>query len=207
MHRIDGIGNVDGMFTEGDPLVPTAPTQITGPWLNAIQEEVVGVITGAGLTLNKADNTQLKQALNILVPKRWGVCIAPSNVSTLADFLAASYTELDDYYTKNGGIMYSNAIPGEFSILFSMVVHVSEATSGSFNMLTSDDATFLYVDGVLAHTYTAGTGIETQAYSHSLSTGDHVIEILHNNAGGDNVDIIMRPFLVPLITFLRSGRV
>lgn len=63
MHRIDGDGHVANQFTEGVPGVQVA-TQITGDWLNALQEELAGVITGAGLTLNKADNGQLRKALN-----------------------------------------------------------------------------------------------------------------------------------------------
>jgi hypothetical protein len=38
-------------------------TVLTSDWANSVQEEIVGVILAAGLTLNKADNTQLSAAI------------------------------------------------------------------------------------------------------------------------------------------------
>lgn len=67
MQRIDGptattsqpapgpVSATPGYFTGGDPSVPLAPTTVTPDWLNAIQEELVGVIIGAGIGLSKAD--------------------------------------------------------------------------------------------------------------------------------------------------------
>jgi hypothetical protein len=63
MHRIDGPGHQAGQFTEGDPGTGTPATTVTADWLNAVQEEIVYVIETAGLTLVKADNTQLEQAI------------------------------------------------------------------------------------------------------------------------------------------------
>jgi len=64
MFRIDGPGATGGnLFTEGDPGLGIAATTVTDEWLNAVQEEVANVIEGAGLTLDKADNTQLTQAI------------------------------------------------------------------------------------------------------------------------------------------------
>lgn len=63
MHRIDGAGNVGGMFVSEDPATNRPPTEITPEIMNALQEEIVQVIQWAGFVLNKLDNTQLKQAL------------------------------------------------------------------------------------------------------------------------------------------------
>ena len=55
MHRIDtSTATPDHKFTEGDPAVPVAATTVSAAWLNAVQEELVAVITGAGLELKKA---------------------------------------------------------------------------------------------------------------------------------------------------------
>ena len=67
MHKIDGAGHSSNTFTEGDPQVPTPATVVTDDWLNAVQAEIVEVIEHASLTLSKPDNTQLRQAINILV--------------------------------------------------------------------------------------------------------------------------------------------
>ena len=64
MHRIDGPGaTVDNKFTEGDPVSAVPATEVTGDWLNAVQEEIAAVIVSAGLTLNKANNAQLLAAI------------------------------------------------------------------------------------------------------------------------------------------------
>lgn len=68
MHRIDtATATPDHKFTEGDPTIPVAATTVSAPWLNAVQEELVAVITGAGLELKKSDNGQLWQAISQLI--------------------------------------------------------------------------------------------------------------------------------------------
>ena len=68
MHRIDtSTATPDHKFTEGDPAVPVAATTVSAEWLNAVQEELVAVITGAGLELKKSDNSQLRQAISQLI--------------------------------------------------------------------------------------------------------------------------------------------
>ena len=68
MHRIDtSTATPDNKFTEGDPAVPVAATTVSAAWLNAVQEELVAVITGAGLELKKSDNDQLWQAISQLI--------------------------------------------------------------------------------------------------------------------------------------------
>jgi microcystin-dependent protein len=55
-----------GYFTEGNPATATPATVVTADWLNAVQEELIGVITAAGLTPSKTNLTQLRQAIEIL---------------------------------------------------------------------------------------------------------------------------------------------
>lgn len=65
MHRIDHeTATSDHKFTEGNPTIPVPATVVTDDWLNAVQEELVAVITGAGLELEKSDNSQLWQAIS-----------------------------------------------------------------------------------------------------------------------------------------------
>jgi hypothetical protein len=63
MHRIDGAGHINNRFVHEDPANNRPPTEITADILNAFQEELATFIEWAGLILDKADNTQLKQAL------------------------------------------------------------------------------------------------------------------------------------------------
>lgn len=69
MHKIDDpTAAPGGLFTIGDPIGPTPATVVTDDWLNAVQTELVNVIEGAGLTLDKANNAQLLAAIQALVP-------------------------------------------------------------------------------------------------------------------------------------------
>ena len=71
MHRIDcPTATPDNKFTEGDPTIPVAATTVTADWLNAVQEELAAVIAGAELSLDKANNAQLLQALHKILDLR-----------------------------------------------------------------------------------------------------------------------------------------
>lgn len=93
MHRIDGqgaavampafgvVGPVVGFFTEGNPNTSTPATVVTGDWLNALQEEIINVITGAGLTPTKGTNTQLATAISTGVTSSNDEIVLANNVS------------------------------------------------------------------------------------------------------------------------------
>jgi len=96
MFRIDGTDNVavkpaksavgtQGYFRKADTTTSTRGTVVTTDWLNAVQDEIAGVIEAAGLVLNKADDGQLEDAL-----KAW-VEIA-GVISDLADTGSVSTT-------------------------------------------------------------------------------------------------------------------
>lgn len=66
MHRIDGPGAVNSLFTEGDPTVPQMATVVSAAWLNDVQENLVRTIEAAGITPVKGDYDQLRQAIGLL---------------------------------------------------------------------------------------------------------------------------------------------
>jgi hypothetical protein len=55
-----------GFFQAGNPLTATDATIVDADWANAVQEELVGAVVGAGLTLDKADRGQLLAAIRAL---------------------------------------------------------------------------------------------------------------------------------------------
>lgn len=68
MHRIDdATATIDSQFTEGDPTAGTLATVVKADWLNSVQEEIAGVVEGAGLTLSKPDQGQLLEAIGTLI--------------------------------------------------------------------------------------------------------------------------------------------
>ncbi|MBI1383055.1 MAG: hypothetical protein GC161_18445 [Planctomycetaceae bacterium] len=67
MHLIDGpFATVDNEFTPGNPGGGVPATKMTAAWCNALQFELKNAIEGAGLSLDKPDNTQLLQAIQAL---------------------------------------------------------------------------------------------------------------------------------------------
>ncbi len=72
MHQIDhATAAAGGLFTEGDPVSGTPGTVVTDDWLNAVQLEIANAIRGAGIALDKANNSQLLAAIPRLVPQSW----------------------------------------------------------------------------------------------------------------------------------------
>lgn len=63
MHRTDAANHVANMFVDGNPAIPSVGTTVDDDWLNAVQEEIAGVIEGAGITLVKGTNNQLAAAV------------------------------------------------------------------------------------------------------------------------------------------------
>lgn len=56
-----------GYYTSGNPGGGVEATVVTADHLNAIQEEIAYVIEEAGITLDKTDNTQLKEAIDTMI--------------------------------------------------------------------------------------------------------------------------------------------
>lgn len=64
MFKIDSDGaDLNNEFTEGNPALSIPATVVSDEWLNAVQREIVKVIEDMGITLAKANDTQLQGAL------------------------------------------------------------------------------------------------------------------------------------------------
>lgn len=98
-----------GYFTEGSPSAGDPPTHVTADWLNAVQEELVGAIIAAGLTLDKEENGQLIIAIRELgVPTGTVFEVAgttvPNDSYLLADGSAVSRTTYARLFARIGTI-------------------------------------------------------------------------------------------------------
>lgn len=68
MHKIDAPGaTVANLFTEGNPSLSIPATEVSDDWLNDVQEELVNVIEGQGIALIKGTQTQLNEALLLMI--------------------------------------------------------------------------------------------------------------------------------------------
>lgn len=98
MDRTNGAGHVDNRFVAEDLATNRPPTEITAEWLNGIQEELIYILTAAGIAPNAASNTQLLAALTIMFAKKTGATglirsmtsVGGGAVRELADVAAAT---------------------------------------------------------------------------------------------------------------------
>lgn len=120
MHRIDGPGaTIDNLFTEGDPTQGVPATTVTGAWLNSQQEEIANAIEGAGLTLDKLDNTQLYQAIVSLVLANQQIGFDTGDVKlTLANTAPAGWLMCDDGTIGNSSSVATSRANDDCEALF-----------------------------------------------------------------------------------------
>lgn len=65
-------GGTPGYFSAPDPGGGVPATVPGYEWYNAVQEEIVALITAAGLTLNPANNAQMSEAVQRLIDAQSG---------------------------------------------------------------------------------------------------------------------------------------
>ncbi|WP_445372742.1 hypothetical protein ACH518_09695 [Methylomonas sp. HW2-6] len=138
MHKIDGAGNIGGMFVWEDPDLNRPPTELTAEWLNAVQQELINVILWAELDLNKSDNSQLLQALQAKF----------ASIDPGGDYAAKAAVQSDDYKIADA-TGTANAIVGAF---FPAITSLASAHGTSLFVRASAANT------IAAPTFTPNTG-------------------------------------------------
>lgn len=96
MQKIGNITNtadVNGEWTNGNVAAGTPPTILDAAWLNTVQRELSGVVTGSGLTLDPANDGQVLAGLKLLMNKALtGVVGATRNAAMSIPTASASAT-------------------------------------------------------------------------------------------------------------------
>ncbi|WP_127958120.1 phage tail protein [Serratia microhaemolytica] len=99
MHRIDTptaqkdkFGAGKNGFTRGNPQTGVQATQVDDDYFDAHQEELAGVVEGAGLSLEKGNNTQLFTAIKKIV----GAEVPIASKTTAGITKLSSATDSDD---------------------------------------------------------------------------------------------------------------
>ncbi len=68
MHKTDAPGaTLTNEFTEGNPSLAIPATEVGAKWLNTMQRELVEVVESAGLVLSDLDDTQVRQAIEVMI--------------------------------------------------------------------------------------------------------------------------------------------
>lgn len=87
--------NASGEFTEGSPGAGIQATLLKAAWLNAIQRELVNVITAAGISLDAGDDAQLLKAIRAILAAASSWAALQGKPTTLLGF------GITDAYTKD----------------------------------------------------------------------------------------------------------
>lgn len=84
MKRIDAPGHVGNRFVAEDVATSRPPTEIDASWLNHVQEELCGLVEGAGIALSDASWGQLFQAVQKLTKAACPAGVTTYTASTYA---------------------------------------------------------------------------------------------------------------------------
>lgn len=98
----DKFGTGRDGFTNGDPGVPTPPTQLDDTWFDHVQEEIARSVEGDGTTLDDTNYNQLDDAVQRAAVR--GVCTSPT-----VDYVLRGLT-----FTLNGASLTIPLAAGEF---------------------------------------------------------------------------------------------
>lgn len=163
MHRTDGADNIDNRFTDNIP-----GTIVGANWLNAVQEEIAGVIEGAGMSLNNpsADTAnQLLAAINDLI----NGAIA---VKTLEDY------PIGDIY-----VQYPVAESNDEATAFPTAYRPATKFGGTWAELYDDENVFFRTKGTDYQTRTAGLSAD-QFQGHRMGPLSPSTHFLGQQIGG-----------------------
>jgi hypothetical protein len=131
------VGATVGYFTEGDPGVGILGTKVSADWLNAVQEEISGVIEGAGLSLDKTDPGQLHAAIDSLIASNaiGGTLGTEPNRVPVSDGTGGSTLQASQVEINSSGEMGNVArmiVGGDLGVLESTAAFQIDSTTGGF---------------------------------------------------------------------------
>lgn len=112
-----------GFFTDGNPASGAEATIVDAWWLNMVQEEILTVITSIGMAPDKADSSQLYQAIQRIaeaanpdlagfLPLSGGVLYRPGGGDLLT---IKSISRLRRHCTRGSSAPLSGCVPGHWA--------------------------------------------------------------------------------------------
>jgi len=142
MHRTEGANNLAGMFTDGPP-----GTTVEEDWLNAIQEEIIAVLTAAGinpLTAITDTRVQLATAIAALIPDLIGTAQQITVTSGAGTITLSIPSGAVITFAGGGGI---NILDTDTSHTLSIVLGSNLTSNRTLNIVTGDATRTLTISG------------------------------------------------------------
>ena len=169
MRRID---SPSGFFVDGNAGNGTPGTILTAAWLNAVQEEIISVLSAAGVAIDAAKTDQLSTAINTLLRGKATVSVTggASVALTAAQYnmpililtgaLTANINVI--FPASSGAWIVRNQTTGNFTVTCKTQAGTGVVVSQGFNNALWGDGTNIYAEqtdwaSILAQAATAFT--------------------------------------------------
>lgn len=101
MHKIDTNTAVEGSFVDKNAALGVDGTAVDADWLNSVQDEVCAVVEAAGLVLNKRNNAQMSEAIEILTKNSMAKTVISSN--SVKQTISATSHRISEFFTLAPG--------------------------------------------------------------------------------------------------------
>lgn len=165
MYEIDSDGSVSGQWSNGDPTIPVPATVMDATWLNAVQAELINILTAASISPVKGTNNQVLAALRAL--------FAPKSTFGHVHFLAGPpFVACDSANNAGASILPDFGANDEISVVF------STPFSDAFYTLTLQDESSALPNIIgsggaytLVSKTASGFTLKTNPAGHDLTTG------------------------------------
>ena len=131
MNYIDTPTAVNGRFTDGNPNQNIKGTQVSSKWLNALQNEICGLILQSGQKLSDTDTVQMLKAIPLIMAGQ--VEIVHVDEFTLSP--TSSWKDLSQTIKINKGdlfvLTFDAMVSTEYSTADALKMHLFNSTAVS----------------------------------------------------------------------------
>lgn len=170
MHKIDGPGHQNGAFVSEDESIGRAPTLVTPEWLNAVQEEVVAVVTALGAPLQKGNNGQMLATIQTLIADAVSASVnqdfkasvraaTSANIATLAGGAPSTLDGVS--LLANDRILVKDQTTASQNGIY-VVATLGTGTTGTWVRATDSDATAELTSGAIVAVQEGAINADTQ---------------------------------------------
>ncbi len=171
-----------GYFQDGNAAIGRKGTVVSATWANGVQEEIIKVITEAGITPSEADNTQLWQALRRMIFEAsypvGSIYISARNISPVDLFGFGTWEKIEGRVLLGAGTGYAlGGTGGAASVTLNvsnMPAHAHDVSCAAGGAIP---AQVLETEQDGAHSHTITVQANTHAHAASAVTcqnaGDH----------------------------------